>query len=100
MRGLVPADSDDLQRARARAHRRSVAVGDRAQARALCEAGPRRLRCRAPPRRGAVRHPLDPRKPRAVDHGELLADGLLLLPTPAARAAPRANTGPTQPRIS
>lgn len=77
-----------------------MAVGDRAQTRALCEAGPRRLRCRAPPRRCAVWHPLDPRQPRAVDYGELLADGLLWLPAPTACAAPHADTGRAQPSIS
>jgi len=94
------SSTDDLQRAWPRARRGAVAVGGRAQARTLHEAGPGRLRCGATSRRDAARHPLDARWARAVDHGALPADGLYGLPAPAEAAASAAHTGCAQSGVS
>jgi len=69
---------NDFERTRPRARRRSVAVavGNRAETGALREEGPGRLCGDHPPRRYPARHPLDSRRPRAVDLGSLLADGI------------------------
>jgi len=94
------SSTDDLQRARPRARRGTVAVGGRAQARALHEAGPGGLCCGATSRRRGARHPLDARWARAMDHGALPADGLYGLPAPAEAAASAAHTGCAQPGVS
>jgi len=94
------SSADDLQRARPRARRGAVAMGDRAQARALHEAGPGGLCCGATSRRHATWHPLDAGWARAVDHGALPADGLYRLPAPAEAAASAAHTGCAQSGVS
>src|SRR5437899_2465486 len=92
--------ADDLQRAWPRARRGAVAMGGRAQARTLHEAGPSGLCCGATSWCHAARHPLDARWARAVDHGALPADGLYQLPAPAEAAASAAHTGCAQSRVS
>jgi len=94
------SSADDLQRARPRARRGAVAVGGCTESRALHEAGPGGLCCRATSRRRGARHPLDARWARAVDHGALPADGLYGLPAPAEAAAPPAHTGCAQSGVS
>ena len=94
------SSADDLQRAGPRARRSAVAVGGRAQARTLHEAGPGRLCCGATSWRHAARHPLDACWARAVDHGALPADGLYQLPAPAEATTSAAHTGCAQSRVS
>ena len=70
------SSADNLQRTWPRARRGVVAVGCRAQARTLHEAGPGGLCCGAVSRHRAARHPLDARWARVMNHGALPGDGL------------------------
>jgi len=94
------SSADDLQRAWLRALRGAMAVGGRAQARALYEARPGGLCCGATSRRCAAWHPLDARWARAMDHGALPVDGLYWLPAPAEAAASAAHTRRAQSGVS
>jgi len=94
------SSTDDLQRTWPRARRSTVAMGGRAQACTLHEAGPGGLCCGATSRRRGARHPLDARWARAVDHGALPADGLYGLPAPAEAAASAAHAGCAQSGVS
>ena len=77
-----------------------MAVGRRAQAGALREAGPGRLRRGPSPRVFPARHTVDFWWHGTVDIRALLADEIYRVSAAAARAAPTAHPRRTQTRVS
>ena len=92
--------ADDLQRTRPGPRRRAVAVGDRAQARAVRQERPGGLCGCAAPWRLSARHSLDRRRVGTVACRTLLADAVLQVPANADDAAAGEAAGRDDSRFS